>query len=83
MCFNQDGVISSLNGKLLKLVDKLIYLSSNISSTEIDVNIDKSWTAIDRLLTMWVSDLSAKIKLEFFPAVAVSVLLYGYILLWL
>ena len=29
----------SLNGKLLKLVKQFIYLSSNISSTESDVNI--------------------------------------------
>ena len=39
MYFNQEGVISSLNDKSLKLVDQLIYLSSNISSTESDVNI--------------------------------------------
>ena len=38
MCFNQDGAIS-LNDKSLKLVDEFIYLSSNISSTESDVNI--------------------------------------------
>ena len=29
MCFNQDGVMSLLNGKPLKLVDKFIYLTSN------------------------------------------------------
>ena len=34
MCFNQDGAVSTLNGKPLKLVDHFIYLSSNISSTE-------------------------------------------------
>ena len=38
MGFNQDGVISLLNGKTLKLIYKFKYLSSNISSTEIDVN---------------------------------------------
>ena len=47
MSFNQDGAISSLNGKPLKL-DQFIYLSSNISSTESDVNIGKAWTTIDR-----------------------------------
>ena len=46
--FNQDGAISSLNGKFLKLVDQFIYLGSDISSTESDVNIciGKALTAI-------------------------------------
>ena len=39
MCFNQDGAISSLNCKPLKLVDPFIFHGSNISSTENDVNI--------------------------------------------
>ena len=37
MSFKGEGAISSLNGQLLKLVDKFTYLSSNISST------NKSW----------------------------------------
>ena len=79
MCFNKDGAISSLNGKPLKFVDQFIYLSSNISSTESNVNIciGKVRTAIDRLLIIWKSDLSDKIKLEFFQTVAMSVQLYG------
>ena len=36
MCFNQDGVIISLNAKPLKLVDQSLYLGRNISSTESD-----------------------------------------------
>ena len=40
ICLNQDGVISSLNGKPLKLVDKFIYLGGDISSTKNDINID-------------------------------------------
>ena len=42
------------NGKPMKLVDKFIYLSSNISSTESDVSvcIDKVWTAIDKLMVI-------------------------------
>ena len=34
MCFNHNGTISSLNGKLPKLVDQFTYLGSNISFTE-------------------------------------------------
>ena len=46
MYFIQNGVISILNGKPLKLVDHFTYLSSNISSTESDINIHigKAWT---------------------------------------
>ena len=34
MCFNQKGDISTLGGSSLKLVDKLTYLGSSVSSTE-------------------------------------------------
>ena len=62
----------------MKLVDQFIYLGSNILSTEKDVNIPmgKVWTTIDKLTTIWKSDLSDKIKRDFFSAVTVSVLLY-------
>ena len=62
--FNQDGALFSLNGKLLKLQDQFIYLSSNISSTESVVNICviQEWTAINRLTTIQRSDLSDKIR---------------------
>ena len=77
-CFKQEGAISTLCGKPLKLVDQFTYLGSNISSTENDVIIciGKAWTTVDRLLIIWKSDLSDKIKWDFFQAVVVSVLLY-------
>ena len=54
--------------------NKFTYLGSNISSTESDVNIclAKEWPAINRLLIIWISDLSDKIKWDFFQAVAVG-----------
>ena len=78
MYFKQEGAIFTLNGKLLKFVDQFIYLDSNISSTESDVNIciGKAWTTINRLLNIWKSNLSDKYNI--FQAVAVSMLLYGY-----
>ena len=39
MWVNQDNAILSLDSKSLKLIPQFIYLSSNISSTESDVNI--------------------------------------------
>ena len=60
-------------------MNRLTYLSRNISSTESDVNIRirKVWNAIERLSIIWKSDLSDRIKRDFFQAVTVSVLLYG------
>ena len=75
MCYNQTGDISTLDGTSLKLVDKFTYLGSSITSTEKD--IDKAWTAIDRLLIIWKSDLTDKMKCSFFLAAVVSILLYG------
>ena len=67
-----DAIFSTLNNKILKLVDQSTYLGSNISSIESNVNIciGKAWTAIDRS-TIWKSNPSDKIKQEFFQVVAV------------
>ena len=77
MCFNQNqrGAISTQN-----LVDKFTYLGSSISSTENDINtqLAKAESAIDRLLVIWKSDQSNKIKHNFFQATFVSLLLYGW-----
>ena len=79
MCFNQKGDISTLTGGSLKLVDKFTYLRSNDSSTENDINMQlvKAWTTINRLLIIWKSDLSNKIKYNFFHTAVLSILHYG------
>ena len=79
MCYNQTCDISTLDGTSLKLVDKFTYLGSSVSSTEkdIDTRLTKAWTAIDRLLIIWKSDLTDKMKRSFFLAAVVSILLYG------
>ena len=79
MCYNQTGDISTLSGTSLKLVDKLTYLGSSVSSTEkdIDMRLKKALTAIDRLSIIWRSDLTDKMKRSFFQAAVVSILLYG------
>ena len=79
MCYNQTGDISTLDRTSLKLVDKFTYLGSNISSTEkdIDTQLTKAWTAIDRLSIIGKSDLTDKMKCSFFLAAVVSILLYG------
>ena len=81
MCFNQTGYISTLGDTSLKLVDKFIYLGSSVSSTkkDIDTQLTKTWTAINRLSVIWKSDLTNKMKCSFFQAVVVSILLHGCI----
>ena len=78
MCYNQTDDISTLDGTSLKLVDKFTYLGSSVSSTkkDIDTRLTKAWTAIDRLLIRWKSDLTDKMKFSFFQAAVVSILLY-------
>ena len=68
MCFNERGDISTLNRSSLKLVDKITYLGSSVSSIETDINTRraKAWTATDSLSVIWKSDLTDKIKRSFF-----------------
>ena len=79
MSFNQRGDISTLNGSSLKVVDKFTYLGSSVSPTETDIitRLTKAWTAIDRLLVIWKSDLTDKIKRSFCQGAVVSIQLYG------
>ena len=67
MGFNEDGAMSSF--KTLKLLDHFIYIGNNISSTENNDNlrIEKAWTAIDREMTIWNSDLSDRIEIGILP----------------
>ena len=57
----------------------MCYLGCNVSSTKTDINtwLAKACTAIDRLLVIWKSDLTDKIKRNFFQAAVESILLYG------
>ena len=69
MCFNQKGDISTLNSASLKLVNKFTFLGRSVSSTKNDMNtqLSKAWTAIDRLSVIWKLDQSDKIK-RIFPS---------------
>ena len=79
MCFNQRGDIT-LNGRLVKQVEKVTYLGSSVSSTETDIDtwLTKAWAAIDWLSVIRKSDLTDKMKRGFFQAAIVSILQYGF-----
>ena len=74
-CFKQKGAISTE-----KLVDQFKSLGNNISSTESDISIylQNVWNGIEWLSNRWKSNLSDKIKRDFFQAVAKSIRLYEF-----
>ena len=47
-----------------------------ITESDINMRLAKAWSALDRLLIIWKSDQSIKLKRNFFQAVVVSILLY-------
>ena len=62
--FKQNNAISTLNETPQKLVEQFPYLGRDISSTETNINmrIEKVWTVIDRLSSIWKSKVFDKIK---------------------
>ena len=62
-------------------MDKFTDRGISASSTKNDINTHpvKAWTAVVRLSVIWRSDLSDKIKRNFFQASVVPTLIYGYI----
>ena len=81
ICFNQDASerMKSLDGEKIKQVEDFKYLGSYIASTEHDVNIrlGKAWNALNELDKIWKSNLTDKLKRNFFRAAVETVLLYG------
>ena len=65
---NTDHKVRSVNGSQLKSVDNYTYLGSEISSVdkEIKIRIVKSWSALDKLSSIWKSNLTATLKRNFF-----------------
>ena len=77
--FKADNWILSIVSRAL--LPRKVNLSTSfrsVSSTkkDIDTRLTKAWTAIDKLLIIWKSDLTDKMKRSFFQAAVVSILLY-------
>ena len=53
------------------------YTATCLPSRKLSKRLTKAWTAIDRLSIIWKSDLTDKMKRNFFQAAVVSILLYG------
>ena len=82
MAFNQSVVtteVISVNGNAIKRVENFKYLGGWLESSEHDVKIRiaLAWSVCHRLLKIWKSSLSRKIKIRIFLATVESVLLYN------
>ena len=79
MNFNQEGTIKTKAGNSIKSIEYFIYLGGESNSTEKDfkIRIAKAWAALNKMNSVWKSNLSDKLKREFFRATVEKVLLYG------
>ena len=80
MLYNQPvGDLVTLGGNKLKQVDNFKYLGSWIQSSEKDMNIriGQAWSALNKMMKVWKSNLKNHLKIGFFRATVESVLLYG------
>ena len=77
--FNQEGTIKTKAGNSIKAVENFIYLGSESNSTEkeLKIRIAKAWAALNKMNSVWKSNLPNKLKREFFRATVEKVLLYG------
>ena len=62
---------------ILKFIVVFFLLYIRSTEKDIDTKLTKAWTAINRLLIIWKSDLTDKMKRSFFQAAVTSILLYG------
>ena len=85
MSLNQDSSVSmsmkSLNGEAIKNVLDFKYLGSYIAFTDNDVSIriGNAWTVLNNHNKIWTSNMSIRLKRNFFRATVESVLVYGAI----
>ena len=80
MTFNQNpSKLTTINKKCIKPTNDFLYLGSWIYSNEkdVDVRIRKAWVALQKLNTIWNSNLPKNLSLAFFHTTVSSVLLYG------
>ena len=79
MSYLTEGDLYSLNVTKLKKVDHFKYLGSQVgnSSNDIDNRIGMAWAALNKMNTLWKSNLPKKLKISLFRATVESILIYG------
>ena len=69
MLYNQPvGDLVTLEGNKLKQVDNFECLGSWIQSSEKDMNIRITWSALNKMIKVWKSNLKNHLKVGFFLA---------------
>jgi len=79
ICYHHQGNIKTSQNVALKSVEDFTYLGSNIASTDkdVEIRIAKAWSTLNKLDSIWKSNLPDELKRNFFRATTGSVLLYG------
>ena len=80
MTFNQNpSKLTTINKKCIKPTNDFLYREFWIyfNEKDVDVRICKAWVALQKLNTIWNSNLPKNLKLAFFHTTVSSVLLYG------
>ena len=74
-----DDVVYVDESRKVMEIGRVFGYLTEVESTEKDIEtrLTKAWTAINRLSTIWKSDLTDKMKRSFFQAAVTSILLYG------
>ena len=73
--------MKSLSGHYIKHVEEFKYLGSYIGSTQHDVSVRiwSAWATFHSLIIIWKSNLSSKLKRNFFRATVKTILVHGSI----
>ncbi|XP_047480157.1 uncharacterized protein LOC125032815 [Penaeus chinensis] len=68
ICFGETGQIVAKNGINIKRVNYFQYLGSWLNTTkhDVEIRIAKAWTAHIKMKTIWRSNLSRSVKINFF-----------------
>ena len=71
--------LHTLDGTELEWVEDFKYLGSWVESTEKDIRIRKAlaWQALNKMNSIWNSNMSRNLKTRFFIATIESIFLYG------
>ena len=69
MSINDAGLMKSLDDQIIKEVLDFVYLGSNVQSSEKDMTIwiTKAWAALNKLTSIWKSNLPDDLKRSFTP----------------
>ena len=76
MRFNEQGLVNSKDGPVIKQVFQ--YLASSLNTfKDVETRLTKTWSAYNKMSSIWKSDLDQPIIIHFFRVALEGILLYG------